>query len=201
MDRRSAIQLCGVGATLLAIVGCNSSTAPPPTSSVPKSTVGAPELVGPGGPADAVREFLEAVRVGNDKKAATMLTPVAREKTAEMHMVVAPPGSDTAKYQVGDVEAVEGGAHVASTWTDVDGEGKQHSDPILWILRKEVEGWRIAGMATKIFEDELPIILNFEDPEDMIRKQKLAEEEMNRRAERAEAQSVAEKPASEEKRQ
>jgi hypothetical protein len=153
---------------------------------------------GAGGPDDAVREFLESIRVGDEAKAAKMLTPIAREKTSEMHMVVAPPGSPTAKFEVTEVEMVaDDGAHVASTWSDVDEDGSRHSDQILWILRKEPEGWRVAGMATKIFEDALPIILNFEDPQDMIRKQKLAEEEMNRRATAA-ADSQAAKPATEE---
>jgi hypothetical protein len=80
---------------------------------------------------------------------------------------------------------------VATTWSDVNGEGERHSDAILWVLRHETEGWRIAGMATKIFEDELPIILNFEDPQDMLRKQKLAEEEANRRAEQGVSQARA----------
>ncbi len=71
---------------------------------------------------------------------------------------------------------------MACTWTDIDDEGEPHADEIIWALRHEPEGWRIAGMATKIFEDQPPLLLNFEDPEDMQRKQRLAEEEMERRA-------------------
>lgn len=145
------------------------------------------------GPEGAVAQFLEAVKTGNDAVAAKMLTKVARQKTTEMQLVVAPPGSATASYQVGEVEFIGNeGAHVASTWTDIAEDGKPHTDPIVWILRRDPEGWRISGMGTRIFEDQGPLLLNFEDPEDMIRKQRVAEEEMQRRAQAA---SQAKKPA------
>ncbi len=133
------------------------------------------------GPDQAVAQFLEAVRTGNDVKAAGMLTPLARKMTDQNEMVVAPPGSDTARFTVCDVELVDGGAHVATDWTDLDGDGRPHTDRIVWIMRKEPEGWRIAGMATKVFADRDAIILNFEDPQDMMRQQQLAEEEIARR--------------------
>ena len=133
------------------------------------------------GPDVAVFEFLKAVQTGDDKKAAGMLTKLAREKTAEMEMVVAPPGSETASFEVGQVELLEDrGAYVSSTWTDVGEDGQPHSDQIVWLVRNEPEGWRIAGMVTKLFESKL--VLNFEDPQDMMRKQQQAEQEMMRRA-------------------
>ncbi|HEX4148657.1 MAG TPA: hypothetical protein VHY20_06705 [Pirellulales bacterium] len=139
-------------------------------------------------------QFLEAVKTGNDAGAAAMLTKLARQKTTEMQLVVAPPGSSTAAYQVGEVEFIGSeGAHVASTWTDIAEDGKPHTDTIVWILRRDPEGWRIAGMGTRIFEDQPPLLLNFEDPEEMIRKQRVAEEEMQRRAQTA---SQAKRPAS-----
>ncbi len=170
-------------ATLFALLicsGCGKQPNAPPASAAAK-TPSAVRPAGNDGPSLAVGEFLEAVRAGNDAKAAQMLTPVARARTAELQMVVAPPGSPTAKFTVNEVEMIgDDGADVSSTWSDVDDEGNRHSDEILWILRHENEGWRVAGMATKIFDDEMPIILNFEDPQDMIRKQKLAEEEVSR---------------------
>lgn len=136
-----------------------------------------------GGPAEAVFTFLEAVRQGNDEQAGGMLTQLAQEKTAEMNMVVAPPGSDTASFEVGEVENVsDDSVHVASVWTDVDHEGNHRTDEITWILKRESSGWRIAGMATKIFPDQEPVALNFENPQEMLDKQQLAEEEARRRA-------------------
>jgi len=145
------------------------------------------------GPDVAVFDFLKAVQTGDDKKAADMLTKLAREKTAEMEMVVAPPGSETASFEVGQVELLEDkGAYVSSTWTDVGEDGQPHSDQIVWLVRSEPEGWRIAGMVTKLFESKL--VLNFEDPQDMMRKQQLAEQEMMRRAQQQIQRATAEQP-------
>ena len=133
-------------------------------------------------PDAAVREFLSAVQIGNEETAGQMLTDLARQKTQETDLVVAPPGSPTAKFTVTEVEYVtpeKDGAHVASTWTDFDEEGKPHTDHIIWVLRNEAFGWRIAGMITPVIEGQPPLVLNFEDPEDMLRKQ----EELTKHAE------------------
>jgi hypothetical protein len=136
--------------------------------------------------AQIVRDFLQAIKSGDETISNEMLTPLARQKTAELDMAVAPMGSETATFTVGEVEMPEEGggdmAHVTSTWTDIDDDGQEHTDEILWVLRREEEGWRIGGMATKVFEDQPPLLLDFEDPEDMRRKQQLAEAEMERRA-------------------
>jgi len=150
------------------------------------------------GPDAAVHRFLTAVRAGDDAKASAMLTPVAREKTIEHEMVVAPPGSDTATFKVGEVEMIgDEGAHVASFWTDLDENGAPHTDTIIWMVRKEPQGWRIAGMATRVFEDQPAVIMNFEEPEDMFAKQREIEEEMSRRASRG-ASALAQSPEEEE---
>ncbi|HWB14068.1 MAG TPA: hypothetical protein VG826_32880 [Pirellulales bacterium] len=139
--------------------------------------------------AEVVQQFLQAIKTGDDTKSNDLLTPLARQKTAEMDMAVAPMGSDSASFTVGQVELPEDGggelAHVESTWTDIDDDGQPRTDEILWVLRLEEQGWRIAGMATKVFEDQPPLLLNFEDPSDMRRKQQLAEAEMERRAREA----------------
>lgn len=165
--------------TSLAAAGCSHSASDDPQASGGNQRA----LANDPGPAKAVDEFLSAVRAANDQKAAMMLTETARKKTKEMNVVVAPPGSPTASFKVGETEMVEEGARVRSFWTDLGEDGKHHTDEIIWFLRQEPEGWRIAGMAMQIFEDQKPLLLNFEDPADMLRKQKLAEEEMARRTE------------------
>jgi ketosteroid isomerase-like protein len=158
--------------------GCNQST------SGEQQAAG-----GEAGPERVVAEFLEAIRTGDDSKAAQLLTPLARKKTTEMEMVVAPPGSDTATFQVHEVERVGAGAQVTADWTDLDADGRPHKDRIIWILRNEADGWRIAGMATQVFADQSPLVLNFEDPADMLLKQQQAEEEIARRDRQQEPQA------------
>ncbi|MEX0978227.1 MAG: hypothetical protein WDZ48_05220 [Pirellulales bacterium] len=148
------------------------------------------------GPDAVMGEFLEAIRKGDDKTASELLTTLARQKTGEMEMVVAPPGSDTASFKVLEVEVEGDQAQVGTEWTDLDGDGRPRADKIVWMLRKQTDGWRIHGMATRVFPDLAPIVLNFEDPVDMLRKQRQAEEEIARRdAEREAAPKNAAEPA------
>jgi hypothetical protein len=169
-----------IGLILMLAVGCSQSAdraaAPGEDRPGTANQAGTPGAVGP---EQAVTQFLTAVQTGDDEAAAQMLTPVARQKTAEHDLVVAPPGSDTASFRVGEYEMIgDEGAHVASFWTDKDEEGKDHTDTIVWMVRKLPEGWKIAGMALRVFEDEPAVIMNFEDPEDMLAKQQSIEAQM-----------------------
>jgi hypothetical protein len=158
--------------------GSSASTA---ASDTDKNAPATAKLDGPGA---AVQEFLEALRTGSDEKASKMLSTAARQKTAALNRNVTPPASDTAKFTVGKVEYVnEDGARVASTWTDLDEDGKPKTDEAIWVLRREDHVWRVAGVAAQVFPGEAPLLLNFEDPQDMARKQKWVREEMRRRTE------------------
>jgi hypothetical protein len=135
------------------------------------------------GPAAATYAFLDAARRGDDDKAKGMLTPTAREEITRRGLSVAPPCSDTAKFDVGEVKSVSKTiAHVASRWTDADATGKAQSHEMTWVLRRCDEGWRIGGMATIVFEGEQPLLLNFEKPEELIRQKQMLREEVARRA-------------------
>ncbi len=135
-------------------------------------------------PEAAVTAFLAAIRDQDEAAARQLLTPIAREKTQNLALLSQLQVTGRAKFEVAGVEYLEdeGGAHVASTWTDVDEDGEEFTDRVVWILRNEEdEGWRIAGMAMKVFPDQPPVIFNYEDPEDTARKHELLEEEFARR--------------------
>ena len=135
------------------------------------------------GPATSTYAFLEAARRGDDDKARSILTPMARKEITRLKLSVAPQSSDTAKFDIGEVKSVsEKIAHVASRWTDFDAEGKPQSHEMTWILRHIDEGWRIGGMATVVFEGEPPLLLNFEKPQEMLRQKQMLREEVARRA-------------------
>jgi hypothetical protein len=136
------------------------------------------------GPAAAIQEFLEALRTGNDEKASKMLSTAARQKTASLNRNVTPPASDTARFTIGKVDFVnDDGARVACTWTDLDEDGKPKTDEAVWVLRREDKVWRVAGVAAQVFPGEPPLLLNFEDPQDMVKKQQWVREEIRRRSE------------------
>lgn len=146
----------------------------------------------------AVTTFLEAIKRGDERSAMGMLTDVARAKTQELGLSVAPPVKDTATYRVGECETVAGTddvVHVATTWTDTDAEGFTTTDNVIWVCRLDPEGWRVVGMAMRIFPDLPPLLLDFEDPEDMLAKQRLVAEELTRRAKLAMQDQGTQPPA------
>jgi len=133
-------------------------------------------------PETAIGRFLEAVRTGNDKVAESMFSDVARGRIKELDIQVAPRGSDTAKFEVGKAEYLAAdGARVLCKWTDTDKEGNSRTDEITWMLRKEPEGWRVAGMAAVIFEGEDPLLLDFENPKETLQKLERLREEIAQR--------------------
>jgi hypothetical protein len=177
--------------TLIGILGCGKSEGPAQQSAASPNNIQSTAKTSSDTPAAACYEFLEAVRTGNDEKAARMLSATSREKAAALNRSVTPSASDTARFTVDEkVKYIgEDGAQVKSTWTDTDGDGQTQSDDSVWVLRHEQDGWRIVGVAVMIFPGEPPLVLNFEDPEEMIKKNQWAREEIRRRAEKENLQA------------
>ena len=169
-----SVSLCGCG-------GETDSTGPQrqdPQEGTPAGNQAATELEGP---AATVYSFLEAAKAGNDEGAMAMLTRLAREKASGTTKSLAPKGSDTAAFQIGQVEYLgKDGARVGCTWSDNGSDSR-----MVWMVRNDPEGWRIAGAALEVFEGEPPALLNFEDPEDMEQKLRLIRQELMRRARQA----------------
>jgi len=116
-------------------------------------------------PADVVAQFLEAVRVGNSESASTKLTPLALERIKENDMDFAPPASETAQFRVDKVEMFESDkAFVESIWIERDADGQNFEETMTWGLRLTGEGWRISGMAAHRGPDLPPILVDFENP-------------------------------------
>lgn len=178
--RYASLTVCIAMAATLA-VGCSQAPSAPST----------PAAAATSEPAKAaVKQFLEAMKRGDDEAARGMLTRVARAKCEEMGMSVAPPVSPGATYAIGESEVVsEDGeiVHVATTWSDTDEDGFSTSEDVLWVVRLDPEGWRVVGMAMLIFSGEPPLLLNFEDPEDMLAKQEQVVLELQRRAKQTDA--------------
>lgn len=143
-----------------------------------------------------VKEFLTALQGGRRELAEALLTETARIETARHNLPIKAPGRPSAQFEVGEIEFISeqndgnrNGAYVQSTWSDTYEDGTTDMHEIVWILRHEENGWRVAGMATEVFEDLDLLILNFEDPEDMERRFEWVEQEERRRM-----QAAAEQP-------
>jgi len=129
-------------------------------------------------PEQVVEHFLAALQQGDDEEVTGLLTAKARTETAKHDLVVRSPGSPTATFRVGALELVSGGAYVNSQWSEMSEDGFSHSFEIIWVLRKQANGWRIAGMATRVAANEQPTYLNFENPQEMIRKWNAADKRL-----------------------
>jgi hypothetical protein len=173
----AACLLTGCGLAALALAGCSGGTTAISTSTTDPARA-------------TVTAFLEAIKRGDDAGARAMLTKVARAKTEELGISVAPPVTSTATYSIRECEQIAGAddlMHVGTTWTDTDPDGFTTTENVVWAVRLDPEGWRVAGMATRIFDDLPPLLLNFEDPEDMIAKQEMVAMELQKRAQQAAA--------------
>ena len=128
---------------------------------------GAGQVAQQTGPDAAVQMFLEAVRAADHQRTSEMLTSTARQVMAELDMVATPSGSQTAEFEIGQVEYLSGdGARVACTLSDLDANSQRRTEQLIWMVRREPEGWRIAGVAAHV-GDGTPQALNFEDREQM----------------------------------
>ncbi len=127
-------------------------------------------------PGEAVIAFLEALRSGDDQVAESLLTTRAREETARQNLTVQPPGTPNATYTVGRVEyPKDGTAYVECQWTERYDDGTQETFDVVWIMHQENAGWHVSGMATQLGDSEEVVMLNFENPQEMLDKVRQAE--------------------------
>ena len=129
-------------------------------------------------PQQVVQFFLTALQEGNDEQVTGLLTAKARTETEKHDLVVRSPGSPSAEFSVGELEMVSGGAYVNSQWSETAPDGLTQLFDIIWVLRQQTNGWRIAGMATRVAANEQPTYLNFENPKGMIRKWNAADKRL-----------------------
>jgi hypothetical protein len=169
----------------LMLAGCGDSATPDRSvQSTTESPAGSPAMAALDGqgasPTETVAQFYQALRTGQDTAIAALLTDKARTETANNGLDIQSQGSSRLEYELGQVEYVDDGmqgAHVKSLWIDFTPDGERIGTEVIWVLRKQPEGWRIAGMATQVLEDQLPLFFNFEDPEDMLRKKEYVEQQ------------------------
>jgi hypothetical protein len=172
--------LCGVG-----LVGCGSSTPttqnPSPAAGTaagqPAAPAGKPVAVPANAPPDQViAVFLDALRGGDQATTAALLTGKALAETSKRNLSVCPQATPQMQYKVTKSEVLPenpNGAHVNVTWSETYDDGTVSYD-VVWVLRRQTEGWRVAGMAIELVPGQGLAFLNFEDPDDMIRKQEEA---------------------------
>jgi hypothetical protein len=194
----------GLVVIAFAVSGCNSSNDTGKSAangSAPAAATAAASPAAASLPAASAQDakiivagFLEAIRKGDDEKAKRFLTKIARQKADETGRCVTPPANDNAKIEVSDPTfptPAHDIVHVPTVWIDLDESGKPRPEKATWVCRLEPEGWRVAGFAAYVFDGEDPLLLSFEDPEDMQKKQLWLKEELDRRSKPADPAPVA----------
>lgn len=122
-------------------------------------------------PGEIVAAFLNAARSGDDQTATLLLTSKARSETEREGLVLDPPGTPSMRFEIGKIEISPedaSAAYVNSVWSETETKSEQTFE-VVWVLRKESQGWRIAGMAAETTAGTQPVFLNFEDPQDLLR--------------------------------
>lgn len=122
-------------------------------------------------PDQVVTVFLNALRTGDSPTTESLLTGKARQELAKHQLSVDVQSAPNATYQVHQAEILPDptGAHVRSVWTEKFDDGNETYE-IVWALRHQPEGWRLAGMAMELLPGQPMQFLNFEDPQDMLKK-------------------------------
>jgi hypothetical protein len=129
-------------------------------------------------PDQVVSVFLDALRGGDQATTAALLTGKALDETSKRSLSVCPQASPHMQYQITKAEVLPenpNGAHVNVMWTETYTDGTV-SYEVVWVLRRQTEGWRVAGMAIELVPGKGLAFLNFEDPDDMLRKKEEAEQ-------------------------
>ncbi len=162
--------LCIALFAIAATIGCGASSEPSSASAgasaVPNDPIGR-----------AVYSFLDAIRTGNTDASSALLTPLALKRIVENEMSFAPPASEMARFEIGKVEMFEADkAAVDTVWTDVDADGKPTNEPMTWALKLTDGQWRISGLIAYMGADQPPIVVDFENPDQLFGapKQKVA---------------------------
>ncbi len=169
---RIRLAFCAVLVAFAGLTGCGTSSGPGAATNG-KSAADSPDRT--------LTVFLKAICSNDQEAMFDMLTDAARNALRERGMSPGMNASDGASYEVLEYELVEEGAHVACNWVETQDDGTPLKTPVIWIMHKEPAGWRVAGMAMRVFDDMRPVTFNFEDPVDMVHKQELIDQEIARR--------------------
>lgn len=95
----------------------------------------------------AAADFLDAVIKGDTQRASARLTPQAMQRIISSGQQFAPPGLETATFQVGEVrQPTTDKAFVHCVLTD-NSTGTAHSEEMCCLMRYVDNDWRVSGIA------------------------------------------------------
>lgn len=183
---RKSLHALGLPAILVAFglcsAGCNSepSATPNPTRSnthsiaagsvAPRAGESA-DLADVPSPTDVVSQFLDRVRRGGETTdAGQLLTQRAQSELKRIGRTVQPIGTPDARFDVRQAAAIPnepGSMLVQSIWTEPNNDGSNGQYEVVWAVHREPVGWRISGLAMEMNPGQPPIVIDFENGDEM----------------------------------
>jgi hypothetical protein len=175
---KKLLHWCGLAILVSAWAGCGGSSstttansgsghAPDPSAAAQEAPSAVPLPVNAESqPHEVVLAFLNGMRDGNSGVTGALLTRQAHEETLKHNWPVQPPGAPSATYQLGDasfLDPQQSAVQIPCVWSEPDAAGGNVQFQVVWVLRKQQDGWRVAGFATEIVPGKPPYYFNFED--------------------------------------
>ncbi len=120
-------------------------------------------------PGNLVKKFVSALRAGEARTVSNLLTEKARYETRRHGLEVRPQMFPNTSFEIGETEfttARKDTAYVKCSWFEPSSDAKTFD--IVWIAKRQEEGWRISGFATAVVAGEQLKLLNFENVEEML---------------------------------
>jgi hypothetical protein len=128
------------------IVGCNRGASDGTANAGRQG--GSPTSASSDTIAKAAADFLDAVLKGDTGRASARLTPQAMQRIIASGKQFAPPGLETATFQIGGVRSpAEGQAIVQCVLTDTSAGDTPRSEEMCCLMRLVDNDWRVSGIA------------------------------------------------------
>ena len=162
MERNLIASAVFVG-IILPTVGCRESDPPTTTEATAQSSPAQQDATLSPLKSTAHR-FLQAVVDGDTQQATRLLTPQAVQQLQNSGKAFAPPGLETATFEIGEVRKLSDDQAFVQCYL-TDSSAQQTTREEMCCVVKLVNGqWRISGIAFKIQPNQRPFILDFEKP-------------------------------------
>ncbi len=127
-------------------------------------------------PEDVCQNFMHFLRDGKRIEAENLLTRTALTVTTQAGLQLEPMGGPAANYSVNEVRFATNKAKLAqvecSIVETVDGE--TYEMDVVWLTRKQPNGWRISGVMLELENSSVKDLLSFENMQDVTKIKNIA---------------------------
>ncbi|MEZ6092806.1 MAG: hypothetical protein R3C03_01010 [Pirellulaceae bacterium] len=120
-------------------------------------------------PGSVVRGYINWLERNEPSKAEQLLSPISAMNFRKFNVSLEAPGSNLAKYQIGEPRYSTNKMDLAYVDCNVNDQinGEEFQTSMTWMVRRINEDWRIVGMAMSMEENKPPQLLSFENLDDI----------------------------------